>query len=119
MSTQFLTSSDVSAAIVGAGFSSVYGMGTPMMFAVKTIIISVAARLSSTSTMMSGEALGMDPSQKNQLIVAVLNAIDSYARSKNQSVLKAVLSGVSIDLIGQEVLKLTRMEDKVLIGGSA
>jgi hypothetical protein len=93
-------------------------MGTPAMFAVKTIIISVAARLASTSNMMSGETLGLDGAQKNQLIVAVLNAIDSYARSKNQSVLKAVLSGVSIDLIGQEVLKLTKMEDKTLIGGA-
>jgi hypothetical protein len=33
-------------------------------------------------------------------------------------VLKAVVSGISIDLIGQEIIKLTNMEDKVLMGNT-
>jgi hypothetical protein len=115
--TVFLSSSDISAALVGAGFSSVYGMGSPGMYALKSLVISVVSRVASSSTMLSGTP--MDSSQKNQMIVAVLNAIDSYARSKNQSVMKAILSGVSVDLLGQEVLKLTQMEDKALWSNSA
>ena len=114
--TNFLTSSDISAALVGAGYSSVYGMGSPAMVAVKTLVISVVARIASSSETFGGSSTYTE--QNNQLVVAVLNAIDSYARSKNQSMIKAVLSGISIDLLGQEVLKLTKMEDKVLIGGT-
>jgi hypothetical protein len=117
-STVFLTTSDVSAALVGAGFSSIYSTGTPAMFAVKSLVISVVSRLASTSTFMSTSLGSMDAGQKNQLVVGILSAIESYARSKNQNVLKAVVSGISIDLIGQEIIKLTNMEDKVLMGNT-
>jgi hypothetical protein len=67
---------------------------------------------------MSTSLGSMDAGQKNQLVVGILSAIESYARSKNQNVLKAVVSGISIDLIGQEIIKLTNMEDKVLMGNT-
>ena len=114
MTSELLTTSDVATAIVGAGFSSAYqNLGTPVMGAVKALVFSVVARMVAKSKLM-GTTITTD--QKNQMVVAVLAAIEAYSRGKNQSIVKAVLSGVSIDLIGQEVLKLVKMEDTVLIG---
>jgi hypothetical protein len=116
--TQFLTSSDVAAALVGAGYSSVYQNSTPGMFGAKSLVISIIARLASSSTFMSGDTLGLGGNQKNQLLVALMNALESYARGNKSSVVKAVISGVSVDLLAQELLKIIRMEDKVLIGSA-
>jgi hypothetical protein len=118
ISTQFLTSSDVAAALVGAGYSSVYQNSTPGMFAAKSLVISIIARLASGSTFMSGETLGLDGNQKNQLLVALMNALEAYSKGNKSSVMKAVISGVSVDLLAQELLKIIRMEDKVLIGSA-
>ena len=115
MNNELLTTSDVSTAIVGAGFASVYqNLGTPVMGAVKALVVSVVARMVAKSKIMGTT---VTTEQKNQLVVAVLTAVEAYSRGKNQSIGRAVLSGVSIDLIGQEVLKLVKMEDTVLIGG--
>jgi hypothetical protein len=111
----WVTTSDISAALVGAGWSSVYNTSTPGMLAVKAGIISVLARLVSTTDFAS-KMTAMDANQKNQLLVAIANALDSY-RTKGGP-FKNALQGVAIDLIGQEILKTFNMEDKVLIGSS-
>lgn len=107
--------SDLFAGAVGAGFSSVYGMGSPGMVAVKASVISAVARMVSESTMLPATALTSDA--KNQIVVAVLHALDAY-RGKG-SPLKAAVSGVSVDLIAQEVMKLLNFTDKSLLGGAA
>ena len=123
MNNELLTTSDVSTAIVGAGFASVYqNLGTPVMGAVKALVFSVVARMVAKSKIMGTTTTDdqknqLTTEQKNQLVVAILAAAEAYSRSKNQSIGRAVLSGVSIDLIGQEVLKLMKLEDTVLIGG--
>ena len=114
MNNELLTTSDISTAIVGAGFATVYqNLGTPVMAAVKALVVSVVARMVSKSKIMGTT---ITDEQKNQLVVAVLAAVEAYSRGKNQSIGRAVLSGVSIDLIGQEVLKLMKISDTVLIG---
>jgi len=114
----FVTSSDISAAIAGSGFSEVYGgPGSPGMLAARSFIISVVARMVSSSTTMSSVVTSLDTNQKDQLIVGLLNGIASYY--KKERVLKGIMGGISIDLIAMELLKLTNMEDKVLIGGPA
>ena len=114
----FVTSSDVTAALVGAGFSEAYGgPGSPGMLAARSFVISVVARVASSSTTLTTAVPSLDGNQKNQLIIGVLNGIASYY--KKEKVLKGVVSGVSIDLIASEILRLTNMEDKVWIGGAA
>ena len=114
----FVTSSDIAAAMVGAGFSEVYGgPGSPGMLAARSFLISVVARMVSSSTTMSGVITSLDTNQKNQLIVGLLNGAASYY--KKERVLKGVMGGISIDLIAMELLKLTNMEDKVILGGPA
>ena len=114
----WLTTSDVASALVGAGFGEVYGstMGTTQMLAVRSLAVSILARMMSQSTTLTTAIPSLDADQKNQLIVGVLNGAISYY--KKQSLLKAVFTGISIDLIGTEVLKLLKFDDKALIGGS-
>ena len=115
MNNELLTTSDISTAIVGAGFASVYqNLGTPVMGAVKALVVSVVARMVAKSKIMGTTVTS---EEKNQLVVAAVAAIEAYSRGKNQSIGRAVLSAVSIDLIGQDVLKLMKLEDTVLIGG--
>ena len=113
----WLTTSDVASALVGAGFGEVYGtMGSTQMLAVRSLAVSILARMMSQSTTLTTAIPSLDADQKNQLIVGVLNGAISYY--KKQSLLKAVFTGISIDLIGSEVLKLLKFDDKSLIGGS-
>ena len=114
--TVFLSTSDVSAAIVGAGYSYVIGLGNPGMYAVRSLVVSMLSRMASEAEMLQSD--NFDANQKNELIVAILSAIDGYVRSRNQSVFKSILSGVSVDLIGQEILKTMRLEDKAIVGGT-
>ena len=111
----WVKTSDVSAALVGAGWSSIYNTSTPGMLSVKAGVISVLARLLSTTDIAS-KMTAMDENQKNQLLVAIANALDSY-RTKG-SVFKGALQGVAIDLIAQEILKTFGMEDKGLISSA-
>jgi hypothetical protein len=107
-----VTTSDVFAGVVGAGYSSVYGMASPGMSAVKAAVVSSVARLVSESTMLPATALTTDT--KNQIVVAVLYALDSYRTKGNP--LKGAVTGVSVDLIAQEVMKLLNFTEKSLIG---
>jgi hypothetical protein len=117
VNTTFLTTADVSAALVGAGFSTVYGISTPPMQALQAMIISIISRLFSDSSMMTNNLTNMNEGQKNQLIVAVLSGIMGYYKNPKGSMLKAVVTGVSQDLIGQELLKTFNFDDKSLLGG--
>ena len=113
----WLTTSDIASALVGAGFGEIYGtMGSTQMLAVRSLAVSILARMMSQSTALTTAIPSLDADQKNQLIVGVLNGAISYY--KKQSLLKAVFTGISIDLIGSEVLKLLKFDDKALIGGS-
>ena len=113
----WLTSSDIASALVGAGFGEVYGtMGSTQMLAVRSLAVSILARMMSQSTTLTTAIPSLDADQKNQLIVGVLSGAISYY--KKQSLLKSVFTGISIDLIGTEVLKLLKFDDKALIGGS-
>ena len=113
----WLTTSDIASALVGAGFGEVYGtMGSTQMLAVRSLAVSILARMMSQSTTLTKAIPSLDADQKNQLIVGVLSGAISYY--KKQSVLKSVFTGISIDLIGMEVLKLLKFDDKSLIGGS-
>ena len=115
---EFVTSSDLTAALVGAGFSEAYGgPGSPAMVAAKSFGISVVAHMASQSTSLSSAIPALDGNQKNQLIVGILNGLASYY--KKEKVLRGVITGVSVDLIASELLKLTNMEDKAWIGGPA
>jgi hypothetical protein len=115
--TTFLTTSDVSAALVGAGFSTVYGISTPPMQALQAMVISIIARLFPDSSMITNNITSMNEGQKNQLIVAVLSGIMGYYKNPKGSMFKAVVTGVSQDLIGQEILKTFNFEEKSLLGG--
>ena len=113
----WLTTSDIASALVGAGFGEVYGtMGSMQMLAVRSLAVSILARMLSQSTTLTTAIPSLDTDQKNQLIVGVLSGAISYY--KKQSLLKGVFTGISIDLIGMEVLKILKMNDTVLIGGS-
>ena len=114
----WLTTSDIASALVGAGFSEVYGgtMGSTQMLAVRSLAVSILARMMSQSTTLTTAIPSLNADQKNQLIVGVLSGVISYY--KKQSLLRSVITGVSIDLIGTEVLKLLKFDDKSLIGGS-
>ena len=113
----WLTTSDIASALVGAGFGEVYGtMGSTQMLAVRSLAVSILARMMSQSTTLNTAIPSLNADQKNQLIVGVLSGVISYY--KKQNLLKGVFTGVSIDLIGTEVLKLLKFDDKSLIGGS-
>ena len=113
----WLTTSDIASALVGAGFGEVYGtMGSMQMLAVRSLAVSILARMLSQSTTLTTAIPSLDTDQKNQLIVGVLSGAISYY--KKQSLLKGVFTGISIDLIGMEVLKILKLNDTALIGGS-
>ena len=108
-----VTTSDLFAGAVGAGFSSLYGMGSPGTTAVKAAVISAVSRMVSESTMLPDMSLTNDA--KNQIVVAVLHALDAYSGKGNP--LKSAVSGVSVDLIAMEVMKLLNFTDQSLLGG--
>ena len=116
-STSFVTTSDISAALVGAGFSSVYGISTPPMQALQALVVSIVARLASDSTMMTDNMKNMTSGQKNQLIVGILSGIFGYYRNPKASMFKSLITGVSQDLIGQEILTTFNFTDSTLLGG--
>ena len=115
---EFITTSDLTAALVGAGWGEIYGgPGSPAMAAVKSFVISVIARMVSKSPSVTSAIPSLTGSQKNQLIVGILSGFASYY--KKEKLLRGVLSGVSIDLLASELLSLTNTADKAWIGGAA
>jgi len=119
MTTSYLTTSDISAALVGAGFSSVYGLSTPPMQALASLVISIVSRIASQSAVMQNNMKNMNASQKNQFIVGVLSGVYGYYRNSRTNILKSILTGVSVDLIGQEILKTFNFEDSVIVGSTS
>jgi hypothetical protein len=104
--SDLISTSDIAAAAVGAGYSSVFNLGKPGMMALQSFIISVAARMVSKQDF---NMLGMEKDQKNQLIVGALGAAVAY--SKNGSVPKGAISQVSIDLMAEDIMRLLRVDD--------
>ena len=106
--SDMLRYSDLTAGITGAAFASAYGLGSPGMAAGQAVITSILARLLSDS-LIKDRFDSLSDEGKNQLIVGLLGAIYSY--SKKGSVWKAALTSISIDLIGNEIIKLFKMDD--------
>lgn len=115
----FLTASDLSAAIVGVIFQmSGQTQGSIGMAFVRSLVISVVARLMSQSSMVGNTMV--TESNKNELVVAVLSGIASYMRTSNgKALFGGVISGISIDLMGVEVLRQLALPDTNLLGGGA
>ena len=113
--TEFLKTSDLMAVLVAAGWSNVYNISNPMTMGLRSGVISIIARLLSSSE-FSKKMTSLNSNQKNQFVVAILNALEAY-RSKNQ-VMKGAFTGVAIDLIAQEVLNTFNFDDQSLISFS-
>ena len=72
----WLTTSDIASALVGAGFGEVYGtMGSTQMLAVRSLAVSILARMMSQSTTLTTAIPSLNADQKNQLIVGVLSGV--------------------------------------------
>ena len=102
---------DVAAAAVGAVFSSLYSSGSPAMAARSSFITSSTARLVSEWA-LKGKLNGLSDNGKNQLVVALISALMAYYRKQNPW--KQAVSGVSIDLIAEEILKMMKIDDQAL-----
>ena len=114
----FITTSDISAAIVGAGFPSVYGLSTPPMQALQALVVSIVARLASDSSVLTSTmTTTMSTGNKNQLIVGILSGIIGYYRNPKGSMIKTVITGISMDMLGGEILQTFNFQDTVLLGG--
>lgn len=100
---------DLAASGAGALFASVYG-GNPGMQAGQSFIVSVAARILSQNIFQNAMSQ-MTPGSKNQFVVGILSAI--IAAVRKQSVGKAILSGVSADLLGEQVIVMLKMDDNI------
>ena len=107
MSYDLVSMGDLAAAVVGYGFAQTMSSGKPGMQAVQSFVVSVIARIAAKSGM--ADFMGkLDNQQKNQIVVAVLSAIGgSY---KGGSPLKAAISGVSIDLLAEDILRLLNQD---------
>ena len=114
-----LTYSDITAGLSGAVFAEVIGnIGSTQSVAVRSLVVSIIARiLSKNLTVTNTIPAFLNEEAKNQLSVAVLNAV--YAYYKKQNVAKLVVSGMSIDLIGTEILRTLKLDDTVLFSTTA
>ena len=109
MSYDLLTVSDISAALVGYLYADQLNTGKPAMQASQSFIVSIIARLAARSNMTSWMGK-LDNGQKNQLIVAVLSALaGSY---KGGNAVKGALTGTSIDLIAEDVIRMLNIDDR-------
>ena len=110
--TDIITVSDISSAIVGAGFGNVYGFSMQQQ-AVQSFVVSVIARIASKSdALKSVMVVDLDSSQKNQLVVAILSALGAYWRK--HSPMKGAFTGVAVDLVAEEAVRILGMSDKAV-----
>lgn len=106
-----LTSSDISAGLVGAGYAALYrntGIGKQ---AITSLAVSIVARMTSAQLSMFSS---MNMKAKNALIVSILYAV--LGAIMRQDIAKTVISGLSIDLIGEAVLSLLDQNDSDWVG---
>ena len=108
-----LSYSDIAASISGAAFSEIMGnIGSAQNVAIRSLVVSIVARILSKNATITTTIPILNEDAKTQLCVAVLNAV--YAYYKKQNVAKLVVTGMSIDLIGAEILKTFKLDDTVL-----
>ena len=81
------------------------------MAAGSAFMTSIAARLVSDWG-LKGRLNGLSDNGKNQLVVALISGLMAYYRK--QSPLRQAVSGVSIDLIAEEILKMLKIDDLAL-----
>ena len=109
---EILSYSDLGAAASGALYAEVFGsIGSTPEVAIRSLAISIVARMLSKNATIA-EALPVSEQSKNQSIVSLLNLVYSYF--KKQNLARNALSGVSIDLLGAEILKSLKIEDAVI-----
>ena len=99
---------DIAAAAVGAAFASLYSNGSPAMAAGSSFMTSTTARLVSDWA-LKGRLNNLSDNGKNQLVVALISGLMAYYRKQN--IWKQAVSGVSIDLIAEEILKMLKIDD--------
>ena len=66
MFKNLVMTSDISAALIGAGFANVYNLGSPGMYAMRAAAVSILARMLTQSTALSGAMPTMTEGSKNQ-----------------------------------------------------
>ena len=108
MTYDLLSVSDITAAVVGYVYADQLHTRKPTVQAVQSLIVSVIARITANSGMSA--FMGSDTDIKNQIVVAVLSAIGSSY--KGGGPMKGALSGVSIDLIAEDILRLLKIDDR-------
>ena len=69
MLTNLIMTSDISAAIVGAGFANIYNLGSPGMYAIRSVSVSIVARmLSQSQALVSPGVLVFHPQSREQTL---------------------------------------------------
>lgn len=107
--------SDVIAAGVGAAHAQIYGGTRPGMQAAQSFVVSVMARVMSNK-LLSEQMKDMTPQAKNQLLVGMISA--AIAAFRKQSVARSAFTGVSVDLLAEEVLRMFKFNDSGLFSSS-
>jgi hypothetical protein len=100
--------SDIAAGVVGYVYADTLNTAKPSMQAGQSFVVSLVARIASKAGM--GSFMGkLDDGQKNQLIVAIISALAcSY---KGGSPLKGSLTGMSIDLLAEDLIRMFDISD--------
>lgn len=109
--------SDVLASGTGAFWGYTFNnTKQPGMYALQAGVISVLARLIREQVLMD-KLSSLTPSGKDELVVGVLNAL--YAYSMKRPVLKSMISGISIDLLAEQIMQMLSIQDQGLFAGAS
>jgi hypothetical protein len=103
---------DVSAAAVGALWGGVFA-GAPGSQAVMSLVTSITARILS-QLLLAGKLESLSESGKNQILVALVSGIIAYVQKKGVG--KAMLGGMAIDLIADDILQQLKIKDESPFG---
>ena len=107
-----LSYSDIGAAASGALFAEVFSnIGSTQEVAIRSLAVSIVARILSKNVTIA-ETIPVNEASKNQAFVSILNFVYAYFRKQNMT--RIALSGMSIDLLGTEILRSLKLEDTVL-----
>ena len=79
----------------------------PSSYAIRSGLVSILSRLIHTLLIGEDNLSKLSPLGKEQFVVGVVSAVVSY--SKNQPILKHVLSGISVDLISESEFYISQI----------
>ena len=111
MLKSLVMTSDLVTGAVGGGTAMVYKNAGVGYAASRSATTAIVARLV-TSAIKNQTNLSTDV--KNQLVVAAISATDAYVNKRNP--VKGAVTGVSVDLIANEIMRMLGLADAVLIG---